>query len=159
MIYTSAVWGPGLGRAFGQISNQPTSRTGCAGRASPTSPRSATTQPSPVSPTTSAAKPTTARASERAFLMTTLLASGSERSLPVPYADKNDHELSLTPTRARPSWRSLDALYRVAYALSGSRHDAEDLVQETFAQVLKRPRVVRREHELRYLLRALRNTY
>lgn len=53
----------------------------------------------------------------------------------------------------------IDALYRAAYALSGSRHDAEDLVQETFAQVLKRPRFVRRDHELGYLLRALRNTY
>ena len=53
----------------------------------------------------------------------------------------------------------IDALYRAAYALSGSRHDAEDLVQETFAQVLKRPRFVRRNHELGYLLRALRNTH
>ena len=53
----------------------------------------------------------------------------------------------------------IDALYRAAYALSGSRHDAEDLVQETFAQVLKRPRFVTRERELGYLLRALRNTY
>jgi RNA polymerase sigma-70 factor (ECF subfamily) len=53
----------------------------------------------------------------------------------------------------------IDALYRAACALCGSRHDAEDLVQETFAQVLKRPRFVRRGHELRYLLRALRNTY
>lgn len=53
----------------------------------------------------------------------------------------------------------IDALYRAAYALSGSRYDAEDLVQETFALVLKRPRFVRRDHELGYLLRALRNTY
>jgi RNA polymerase sigma-70 factor (ECF subfamily) len=53
----------------------------------------------------------------------------------------------------------IDALYRAACALSGSRHDAEDLVQATFAQVLKRPRFVRRGHELGYLLRALRNTY
>ena len=53
----------------------------------------------------------------------------------------------------------IDALYRAAYALSGSRHDAEDLVQETFAQVLKRPRFVTRDHELGYLLRALRNTH
>jgi RNA polymerase sigma-70 factor, ECF subfamily len=53
----------------------------------------------------------------------------------------------------------IDALYRAAYALSGSRHDAEDLVQETFARVLKRPRFVSRGHELGYLLRALRNTY
>jgi RNA polymerase sigma-70 factor (ECF subfamily) len=53
----------------------------------------------------------------------------------------------------------IDALYRAACALCGSRHDAEDLVQETFARVLKRPRLVRRDHELAYLLRALRNTY
>ena len=53
----------------------------------------------------------------------------------------------------------IDALYRAAYALSGSRHDAEDLVQETFAQVLKRPRFVTRDRELGYLLRALRNTH
>lgn len=53
----------------------------------------------------------------------------------------------------------IDALYRAACALSGSRHDAEDLVQETFARVLKRPRFVRRGHEQAYLLRALRNTY
>ena len=53
----------------------------------------------------------------------------------------------------------IDRLYRAAYALSGSRHDAEDLVQETFAQVLKRPRFVTADHELGYLLRALRNTH
>ena len=53
----------------------------------------------------------------------------------------------------------IDALYRAACALSGSRHDAEDLVQETFAQVHKRSRFVRRDHELGYLLRARRNTY
>ncbi len=52
-----------------------------------------------------------------------------------------------------------ERLYRVAYALSGTRHDAEDLMQETFARVLARPRHVRREDEQRYLLRALRNTW
>jgi RNA polymerase sigma-70 factor, ECF subfamily len=53
----------------------------------------------------------------------------------------------------------IDALYRAACALCGSRHDAEDLVQETFVRVLKRPRFIRRDRALRYLLRALRNTY
>jgi RNA polymerase sigma-70 factor (ECF subfamily) len=53
----------------------------------------------------------------------------------------------------------IDALYRAAWALCGSRHDAEDLVQETFANVLRRPRLIRDDNELGYLLRALRNTY
>ncbi|HEX3689520.1 MAG TPA: RNA polymerase sigma factor [Solirubrobacteraceae bacterium] len=51
-----------------------------------------------------------------------------------------------------------DALYRAAWALTGSRHDAEDLVQETYVNVLARPRRFR-ESELGYLLRALRNTH
>jgi RNA polymerase sigma-70 factor, ECF subfamily len=53
----------------------------------------------------------------------------------------------------------LDGLYRAAWALCGSSHDAEDLVQETFARVLARPRRLRGDHELPYLLAALRNTY
>jgi RNA polymerase sigma-70 factor, ECF subfamily len=52
-----------------------------------------------------------------------------------------------------------DRMYRTAYVLSGTRHDAEDLVQETFARVLARPRHIRREDERSYLLRALRNTW
>ena len=50
-------------------------------------------------------------------------------------------------------------LYRVARALCCSHHEAEDLVQETFARVLARPRVLRRGNDLPYLLRALRNTH
>jgi RNA polymerase sigma-70 factor, ECF subfamily len=53
----------------------------------------------------------------------------------------------------------VDRLYRAAWALCGSRHDAEDLVQETFATVFKRPRLLRHGNELGYLLRALKNTY
>ena len=43
--------------------------------------------------------------------------------------------------------------------MCGSREEAEDLVQETYAQVLSRPRIIRRDDDLRYLLRALRNTF
>ena len=53
----------------------------------------------------------------------------------------------------------LDRLYRAAWALAGSRADAEDLVQETYARVLARPRLLRNEDDLGYLLRALRNTF
>ncbi|MGI8714668.1 MAG: RNA polymerase sigma factor [Solirubrobacteraceae bacterium] len=52
----------------------------------------------------------------------------------------------------------LDVLYRAAWALCGSREDAEDLVQETYAKVLARPRMIR-EDDRAYLLRALRNTF
>jgi len=51
-----------------------------------------------------------------------------------------------------------DALYRAAWALCGSPHDAEDLVQDTFVNVLARPRLIR-DSELGYLLRALRNAH
>jgi RNA polymerase sigma-70 factor (ECF subfamily) len=53
----------------------------------------------------------------------------------------------------------LDRLFRAAWALSGSREDAEDLVQETYVRVLARPRLLRNEDDLGYLLRALRNTF
>jgi RNA polymerase sigma-70 factor (ECF subfamily) len=52
----------------------------------------------------------------------------------------------------------LPRLYRAARAWTRSREEAEDLVQETVARVLARPRLVRGEGELSYLLRALRNT-
>src|SRR3954463_4694501 len=53
----------------------------------------------------------------------------------------------------------LDRLYRAAWALSGSREDAEELVQETYARVLARPRMLRNDDDLGYLLRAMRNTF
>ena len=53
----------------------------------------------------------------------------------------------------------LDRLYRAAWALCGSREDAEDLVQETYARVLRKPRLLRSDDDLGYLLRVLRNTY
>jgi RNA polymerase sigma-70 factor, ECF subfamily len=53
----------------------------------------------------------------------------------------------------------LDRLFRAAWALCGSREDAEDLVQETYARVLAKPRLLRNEDDLGYLMRALRNTF
>jgi RNA polymerase sigma-70 factor (ECF subfamily) len=53
----------------------------------------------------------------------------------------------------------VDRLYRAAWALCGKREDAEDLVQDTFARVLAKPRLLRRDDDLGYLLRVLRNTF
>jgi RNA polymerase sigma-70 factor (ECF subfamily) len=83
----------------------------------------------------------------------------------VPSAQMAPHRESAV---ARPVERSLDSarvgdhldrLYRAAWAFTGSREDAEDLVQETYARVLARPRFLRNEDEIGYLLRALRNTF
>ena len=61
----------------------------------------------------------------------------------------------LDPERAADH---LPRLYRAARAWTASREEAEDLVQETFVRVLARPRLIRGDGELAYLLRALRNT-
>jgi RNA polymerase sigma-70 factor (ECF subfamily) len=53
----------------------------------------------------------------------------------------------------------IDRLFRAAWALSGSRADAEDLVQETFAKVLAKPRRVRNQDDIGYLMGVLRNTF
>jgi RNA polymerase sigma-70 factor, ECF subfamily len=55
--------------------------------------------------------------------------------------------------------RHTDRLYRAAWALCGSKEDAEDLVQDTFARVLSKPRMLRGDDDLAYLMRVLRNTF
>jgi RNA polymerase sigma-70 factor (ECF subfamily) len=65
-------------------------------------------------------------------------------------------ERALDPSRLGDH---LDRLYRAAWALTGSRQEAEDLVQETYARVLARPRLLRQDDDLGYLLRALRYTF
>jgi RNA polymerase sigma-70 factor (ECF subfamily) len=68
--------------------------------------------------------------------------------------------MTIRPHRLDPerAVEHLPRLYRAARAWVRSREDAEDLVQEMFARVLARPRYLRGEDELGYLLRALRNT-
>jgi RNA polymerase sigma-70 factor (ECF subfamily) len=62
----------------------------------------------------------------------------------------------LDPERAADH---LDRLYRAAIALCGSAQTAEDLVQETYLKVLARPRLLRHDDDLGYLLKALRNAW
>src|SRR5881398_1080472 len=64
--------------------------------------------------------------------------------------------MRLDPQRASDH---IDRLFRAAWALCGSREDAEDLVQETYAKVLRKPRLLRSDDDLGYLLRVMRNTY
>ncbi len=58
-----------------------------------------------------------------------------------------------------PSRELIDRLYRAAWAICGSPHDAEDLVQETFARALAKPRSLRGDDPAPYLMRTLRNTH
>ena len=53
----------------------------------------------------------------------------------------------------------IDRLFRAACAMCGSPDLAEDLVQETYVKVLSRPRFLRRDDDLGYLVKALRNTW
>ena len=51
----------------------------------------------------------------------------------------SDHQ----PAEAVPSWEEIveqhsDRVYRLAYRLTGNRHDAEDLTQEVFVRVFRR---------------------
>src|SRR5947209_12993391 len=54
--------------------------------------------------------------------------------------------------------RHVDRLYRAARFMCSSREEAEDLVHETFERVLTKPRMLRSDDDLGYLLRVLRNT-
>ena len=103
---------------------------------------------------------------ERASLLPRALSWGrSDTAAPTPPYARQDAPFAagrdrmarpLDPTRLGDH---LDRLYRAAWALTGSPQDAEDLVQETYARVLARPRLLRNEDDLGYLLRALRNTF
>jgi RNA polymerase sigma-70 factor (ECF subfamily) len=53
----------------------------------------------------------------------------------------------------------MDALTRAARAMTGSREDADDLVQDTLLRVLARDRAVEVEAAGAYLHQALRNQY
>jgi RNA polymerase sigma-70 factor (ECF subfamily) len=53
----------------------------------------------------------------------------------------------------------LGHLFQAAWALCGPREGAEDLVQETVARILSRPRLLRAGHERAYLMQTLRNTF
>jgi RNA polymerase sigma-70 factor (ECF subfamily) len=53
----------------------------------------------------------------------------------------------------------IDRLFRAAYALCGTRADAEDLVEHTFTRALEHRRLTRRGDDLAHLIRVLRDTW
>ena len=53
----------------------------------------------------------------------------------------------------------IDRLYRAACALTGSRLAADDLVQETYARVLSKPRLLKNDDDIGYLVRTMRNIF
>jgi RNA polymerase sigma-70 factor, ECF subfamily len=73
---------------------------------------------------------------------------------------RGEHVLMRAPRRLDPDRvvEHLPRLYPAARAWTDSREEAEDLVQETYARVIARPRLLRGDDELGYLLRAMRNT-
>jgi RNA polymerase sigma-70 factor (ECF subfamily) len=81
---------------------------------------------------------------DRAIWATALYAGGPERR-----AEVDEHARALEARR----------LYRAAWALCGPRDRAEDLVQDTYARVLSRPRFLRSDDDLGYLLQVLRDTF
>jgi RNA polymerase sigma-70 factor (ECF subfamily) len=78
-----------------------------------------------------------------------------EQRLPAPARAHAGARRTLDPERLG---RYIDRLYRAAWAMTGSREDADDLVQETYTRVLARPRLLHSDDDLGYLLCALRNT-
>jgi RNA polymerase sigma-70 factor (ECF subfamily) len=79
---------------------------------------------------------------------------------PPPACVESHPSLMRAPRRLDPdrAVAQLPRLYRAARAWTRSHEEAEDLVQETYLRVLARPRLIRGEDEVGYLLRALRNT-
>jgi RNA polymerase sigma-70 factor, ECF subfamily len=53
----------------------------------------------------------------------------------------------------------IDRLYRAACALTGSRPAADDLVQDTYARVLAKPRLLKNDDDVGYLVRTMRNIF
>jgi RNA polymerase sigma-70 factor (ECF subfamily) len=94
-------------------------------------------------------------------MASTLEPSSRSPSRRVPPEAAADERRAPRPHLLKPDSLSdhVDRLYRAAWALCGSREDAEDLVQETFVNVLRRPRFLRDDNEIGYLMRALRNTH
>ena len=64
--------------------------------------------------------------------------------------------MRLDPQRAASH---LDRLYRTAVLITRDPHEAEDLVQDTYEQILRRPRELQGDSELHYMRSAMRRRH
>jgi len=64
--------------------------------------------------------------------------------------------MRLDPNRAADH---LDRLYRTAILITQDPYEAEDLVQDTYEQILRRPRELKGDSELNYLRAAMRRRH
>ena len=64
--------------------------------------------------------------------------------------------MRLDPHRAASH---LDRLYRTAVLITKDPHEAEDLVQDTYEQILRRPRELKGDSELHYMRSAMRRRH
>ena len=64
--------------------------------------------------------------------------------------------MRLDPHRAADH---LDRLYRTAILITQDPHEAEDLVQDTYEQILRRPRELKGDSELHYMRAAMRRRH
>ena len=64
--------------------------------------------------------------------------------------------MRLDPNRAAAL---LDRLYRTAILITKDPHEAEDLVQDTYELILRRPREIREGSELHYMRAAMRRRH
>lgn len=64
--------------------------------------------------------------------------------------------MQLDPTRAAAL---LDRLYRTAILITRDPHEAEDLVQDTYELILRRPRELSGDSELHYMRAAMRRRH
>ncbi len=64
--------------------------------------------------------------------------------------------MRLDPNRAAAH---LDRLYRTAILITKDPHEAEDLVQDTYEQILRRPRELKGDSELHYMRSAMRRRH
>jgi RNA polymerase sigma-70 factor (ECF subfamily) len=104
--------------------------------------------------------------------MATVTSIASSPAVPLLSMRRPAHARPTRPSLARPSrsdgttrldpatvTENLDLMYRVALAMCGSSHDAQDIVQDACVRLLARPRHLEHGRERAYLVVAVRHAW